>query len=290
MLDARLSQRMLMVAATALLFVCAAARAESLAVDAAPRVVADTYKSADGLAAHRNGDVYFSDVSVNKIHRWEAATGAVTVHLDNAEGATGLFVNNDGVLFACQTASRRVVSLDAARKATVLADAIKGKKFAGPTDVWAHTNGATYFADGANGVFYISLDTPGSTKILHAAGGFKRASAVTGYRGGKHLYVGDAGAGKTYAFEYAADRTLEKKRVFCADGAVGLTMDVKRNVYVAPADAKAIHVYGEDGKLLEKLALPEPATSLCFGGRDHKTLLITTKKSLLALTMNVSGR
>ena len=40
-------------------------------------------------------------------------------------------------------------------------------------------------------------------------------------------------------------------------------------------------------ELIERIALPQRATNLCFGGKDGHTLFITAKKSLYSLAMRV---
>lgn len=68
----------------------------------------------------------------------------------------------------------------------------------------------------------------------------------------------------------------------------GIEVDMAGNVYVA--NAAGITVFKADGKKIGNVAVPDPPTSIAFGGDDLKTLYITTAKTkIFSLKVNVSG-
>ncbi|MEX2214159.1 MAG: SMP-30/gluconolactonase/LRE family protein [Phycisphaeraceae bacterium] len=283
-----------------LLTLATPAVAESLLAPGATVVVlSDKFKFTEGPAVHpRTGDVYFTDIPNNRIHKWDAVTRLISVHIENTDGANGLYFDKDGVLFACQGTAKKVVSYDASGKALVLAETYNRRPFNAPNDLWVHPKGGVYFTDpnysgkpntqDAEAVYYISLESITNIRITRAADGFKRPNGIIGTADGKTLYVSDRSANKTWRYDIADDRKLTNKKLFCDEGSDGMTLDEQGNVYLTPA-AKAVHVYNPEGKLIEKIETPEPPANLTFGGKERKTLLITARKYLLSVEMAVKG-
>jgi len=59
----------------------------------------------------RQGNVYFTDIPNNRIHKIEHATGKVTVFKEDTGGANGLMFGPDGRLYACQSGRKRIVPI-----------------------------------------------------------------------------------------------------------------------------------------------------------------------------------
>ncbi len=98
---------------------------------------------------------------------------------------------------------------------------------------------------------------------------------------GDVMYVTDSRERKIWSFDYCADTgAISRKRVFASfvSGVPdGLTVDHDGNVWSALWDAWSVVQIAPDGNLLRKVSVPvKRPTSLAFGGRDGKTLYITT--------------
>jgi len=98
--------------------------------------------------------------------------------------------------------------------------------------------------------------------------------------------------------EYAYDGELGASRTFAAidpaDGSPdGLTLDDEGCVWVGLWGGSCVHRYAPDGDLDRVVPVPaENVTACCFGGRDGRTLYITTAAPdgrLYALDAGVSG-
>jgi gluconolactonase len=50
-----------------------------------------------------------------------------------------------------------------------------------------------------------------------------------------------------------------------------------------------VHIFSPDGTRVGKILVPESPANLCVGGDDGKTLFITARKSLYAVTVKVTG-
>src|SRR5207247_4137859 len=73
-------------------------------------MVSQGHKFTEGPAVDRQGNVFFTDIPNNRIHRIEHATGRVTVFKEDTGGANGLMFGPDGRLYACQSGRKRIVA------------------------------------------------------------------------------------------------------------------------------------------------------------------------------------
>jgi gluconolactonase len=132
-------------------------------------------------------------------------------------------------------------------------------------------------------VYYL---TPDRKTVLRVISDMVRPNGLIGTSNGRTLYVTDQGGGKTYSYKINKDGTLSNKELFAPEGADGMTIDNKGNVYLA---TKAVAIYTKKGKKLEEIAVPEPPSNITFAGRDNDTLFITARTSLYAVDMQVKG-
>jgi len=72
-------------------------------------------------------------------------------------------------------------------------------------------------------------------------------------------------------------------KLFADCGGNAVVADADGNVYIASGNVDA---YDHTGRHLGTLETPERATSLAFGGQDHKTLFIGARSSLYAIATN----
>jgi sugar lactone lactonase YvrE len=132
---------------------------------------------------------------------------------------------------------------------------------------------------GAGSLFRVDLD--GSvTRVLrdrHISNGIDWSPD------GRTVYHADSGHGIVYRAPYDADRgemgRLEPLiRPPAGEGATdGLTVDAEGMVWVALWGGAAVRRYDPAGRVLEEIRTDAPhTTSCCLGGRDGRTLFITT--------------
>ena len=114
-----------------------------------------------------------------------------------------------------------------------------------------------------------------------------KPNGIVGTSDGRHLYVADPGAKKTYRYTIAGPGRLTKKKLFCESGSDGMTLDARGNLYLTTA---GVDVYAPSGKLLQSIKTPERPANVCFGSPDRRTLFITARTSLYSLRMAVAGQ
>jgi len=248
----------------------------------------------EGPACDAEGNVYFSDIPNERIHKW-STDGKLTTFRENSGRANGLFFDKQGNLLACEGGARQLTSISPDGKVTVLADTYQGKKLNSPNDLWIDPKGGVYFSDPRYGRdmeieqdgFHIYYLPPGEKELVRVIDDLVKPNGVLGTTDGKTLYVADAGDSKTYSYKIQPDGSLSDRKLMAPVGSDGMTLDEKGNLYLT---RNVVHVYSPDGELLTQIDIPEAPANACFGAKDRKTLFITARKGLYSLKMNVRGQ
>lgn len=267
--------------------------ASLLAPGAKVKKLAGDFSFTEGPADDGKGNIYFTDIPNNRIHKW-SRDGKLSTFLEGSEAANGLIFDENGKLLACRHGSRSVVSIDMNRTITTLADEYRGKKLNSPNDLWIDPSGGIYFTDPRYGnrdnleqdgehVYYLSPDQASLSRVIDD---FVRPNGIIGTPDGKTIYVADNGANMTYSYRIGAGGSLSGKREFAPVGSDGVALDEKGNLYLT---GDAVVIYSPRGRLLEKIEVPERPSNVCFGGKDGKTLFITARTSLYSVRMTVGA-
>ena len=120
-----------------------------------------------------------------------------------------------------------------------------------------------------------------------AAGEFTRPNGIIGTPDGRLLFVADIGANKTYRYHIDKDGTLSARELFANQGSDGMTIDNEGNIYLT---GKGVTVYNKEGKIIQRISVPEDWTAnVCFGGKNRDELFITASKSIYTLHTKVKG-
>jgi gluconolactonase len=259
--------------------------------------LAGDVKFTEGPASDAEGNVYFTDQPNDRILKW-GTDGKLSTFRKPAGRSNGLCFDAKGNLWACADEKNELWRIDPAGKVTVVVKDYRGKLLNGPNDVWVRPDGGVYFTDPyyrrdywkrggkeqGEAVYYLSPDDKTLTRV---ADDLRQPNGIIGTPDGKTLYVADIRAGKTYAYAIKTDGTLGDKRLFCAMGSDGMTIDKEGNVYLT---GRGVTVFDKAGKEVEKIAVPERWTAnVCFGGKDRRTLFITASKGLYSIKMRVAG-
>ena len=255
--------------------------------------LAGGFKFTEGPAADARGNVFFTDIPNNRIHKWSLESKLSTFR-ENSGGANGLYFDRDGNLLACEGGGRRLVSIDQKGNVTVLADKYQGKKFNSLNDLWIDPKGGIYFTDprygnrdgmeqGGEHVYYLSADRK---KLIRVIDDMVRPNGVIGTPDGETLYVTDHGGRKTFAYKINQDGKLSEKKLIAPEGSDGMTIDNEGNIYLTTA---GVAVYDKQGNKIEMIDVPERPANVCFGGMDNQTLFITARTSLYSVKMRVKG-
>lgn len=285
--------------ALAAMFSPLAAESSLIAEGAKPEVLSDTFLFTEGPAVDRDGNIFFTDQPNDRIVRW-GVDGGITDWLKPAGRSNGTYFDKQGNLIACADEKNELWSISPDKKVTVLLSNVDGKLLNGPNDLWIRPDGNLYFTDPLYARPYWKRDKatqqPGqyvyyfditSRKATPVATDLTQPNGIIGTPDGKTLYVADIGARKTYSYTTTLAGPLENKRLFCALGSDGMTIDAEGNVYLT---GKGVTVFDKTGREITNIPIPEPWTAnVTFGGKNRDLLFITASKKIYSLKMRVKG-
>ncbi len=119
--------------------------AEPLPATSEPTKLHAGFKFTEGPAADPRGNLYFSDIPNNRIHKIDA-DGKLSTFLENSRACNGLMIDSRGRLVACQGDEKRLIAIDLASKSVdVLADKCDRKPLGTPNDLVVDQTGGVYF-------------------------------------------------------------------------------------------------------------------------------------------------
>ncbi len=256
----------------------------------------------EGPAADRHGNVYFTDIPNQRIHKVDA-DGKLSVFRENSHHANGLMLNARGEIIACEMDGQIAAYSPDGKSRRVLAEAYDGKRFNAPNDLVLDKEGGIYFTDpeflapkplpqGKTAVYYVAKDG----KVSRLIDDLPNPNGILLSPDEKTLYVIPSGQAEMMAYPVEGPGKIGKGRVFCTlkqrkegekSGGDGLTVDEKGNLYIT--SGLGLQVFSPDGQLLGILTLPEQPANVTFGGKDLKTLYVTARTSLYTVPMEVKG-
>lgn len=263
--------------------------------------VQDGFEFTEGPAVNRFGDIYFTDQPNNKIHKWNALSNEVSVFKEDAGRSNGMYFMLDGTLIACADNKNELWAIDTDGNHEVWITAFRSKKLNGPNDLWVKPRGGIYFTDPlyprpywegrseeseqeGQDVYFLSAD---KTELFKVADDLVKPNGIVGTPDGKHLYVADIGAKKTYKYDIREDGYLINKSLFCEMGSDGMTIDDRGNLYLT---GDGVTVFNKKGEQIAHIPVPAKWTAnVVFGALDRKTLFITAMDAVYTLQMKSRG-
>jgi len=247
----------------------------------------------------------FSDIPNSKLMEWSLAGGAgVFRESSNPNGNT---LDREGRLLTCRHGARDLVRTEKDGAITVLCDSFEGRRLNSPNDVAVKSDGSLWFTDPPWGlprqrdgkeqdghwVFRLDPETQKVTAVLKELC-MPNGIAFSPDEG--RLYVADTGGhwhpdeslrdlpATTAAYQVLSDGTLDRAPVWTVEGFCdGMCVDAAGNVYTTAREG--ITVLSPDGVVLGTIEVPESPSNCCFGGDDFRTLFVTARTSLYAITL-----
>lgn len=281
----------------------------------------------EGPAVDRDGLVYFTNVPVEKILRWDPKAKRLSVFREKSHQANGLLFDSDGNLLACEGGAGRVTRTNMQTgEITVLADEYNGFPLAAPNDLTLDDKGRIYFSSrpggkdpskgNVNAVYRIDPEPNADGKyplsqLLHWPDVHMPNGIVTSPDCRK-LYLIEAHPDadhnrNIFAFDLDEAGNLSNRKTlidfYPGRSGDGMCIDQEGNLYVAAGlhktrktsetlDTKpGIHVISPEGELLAYAETPvDTVTNCTFGGPDLKTLYVTCGKFLVSLPTEIPGK
>jgi len=266
-----------------------------------------------------------SDVSNNRIMRWDEISGELAVYRQPSNFSNGLTRDRQGRLIVCEgsttsTEGRRLTRTEHDGRITVLADRFDGKPFNSPNDVVVKRDGSIWFTDPPfqtannyeghkvtpqlpDAVYRIDGESLAVTRVVES---FAGPNGLCFSADEKTLYIVEGRAQPNrliWAYAVNADGTLgeRRKHIESTDfGAIdGIKCDEDGNLWcgwgspgIAAAKAEVldgVRIFNPQGKPIGHIALPERCANLCFGGVAGNRLFMASSRSVYALYVNTRG-
>ncbi|QDU28214.1 Gluconolactonase precursor [Anatilimnocola aggregata] len=247
----------------------------------------------------------FSDIPNSKLMQWREGEGLSVFR--PSEQANGNILDLDGRLVSCQHAARNLVRTETDGTISVLVDKFDGKRFNSPNDVAVRSDGTLWFTDppwGLTGAaevpgHWVYKFDPATKTVVPVVKDLAMPNGINFSPDETRLYIADTGGhakhpdpafhklpAGVHCYEVSKAGELGKKLFTIKEGSDGMTIDVKGNLYTTHG---GVNIYNADGKLLEKIEVPEGPANVCFGGEDMRTLFITARTSLYSIRMKNPG-
>ena len=252
-------------------------------------VVSTGHKFTEGPAVNQAGEVYFTDIPNNRIHKI-ALDGKVTVFKEDSGGTNGLKFGPDGRLYGCQNGRKKIVAYDTSTgQESVIAEGVNSN------DLAISAKGEIYFTDPpAKRVWYI--DGSRNKKVVHEGIEFPNGIALTPDQ--SMLNVADYRGRSVWNFQILPDGTLENGVAFhhlespdesSFTAADGITMDTEEHLYVTTR--LGIQVLDAPGRVVGIINKPQDSaiSNVVFGGPGRNTLYVTAGDKVFKRPMRRKG-
>jgi gluconolactonase len=245
---------------------------------------------ADSPTNDREGNVFFSDVTANRIYK-SAPDGKTTLFKENTGGATALRIGPDDRLYAAQPAKKRIVSFGMNGDEKVVANNVEA------TGIALTAKGGIYFTDAAHKtVGYV--DGGGRSHIVYSGPEIALPTGVALSPDQDMLIVTDAQGRYSWSFQLGADGSLTNGEPFYRlempetgwmSGVRSVAEDSIGQVYFATP--LGIQVCEANGRVAQILNPPEhgSVSSLTFAGKDLNWLYVTEGGKLFRRPVKVTG-
>lgn len=288
---------------------------ELIDVHAPPTRIATGFEFTEGPLWHPlEHHLLFSDMPGDVRRRWRSDGTLEEVARPSNKG-NGLTYDRRLDLIVCEHSTSSLVRIGADGEREVLAARFEGRELNSPNDVCLRSCGSIYFTDpwygrmpgfgverprelGWQGVFRVR---PGERRreepdLLVDRYLFSQPNGLCFSPDERLLYVNDTEQANIRVFDVRADGSLRNGRLFASgirDAARpgvpdGMKCDARGNVWVtAPG---GLWVYAASGRLLGKVAIPELAANLAWGGEDWRALFVCATTSVYALATKVGPR
>ena len=112
-----------------------------------PQLISNEFEFTEGPASDAEGNVYFTDQPNNRIHKWSLKDNSVSVFIEDAGRANGLYFDNQGNLLAAADENSEILKITSVKEVESLVESFEGKRLNGPNDLWVAPKGGIYFTD-----------------------------------------------------------------------------------------------------------------------------------------------
>jgi sugar lactone lactonase YvrE len=252
------------------------------------QLVGEGYKFTEGPAVDAEGQVYFTDIPNNRIHKI-GLDDKVSVFAENTAGTNGLMFGPDGLLYGCRNGEKRIVTYDKNAQVQTVAEDLNSN------DLVVAGNGGIYVTDPPGGrVWYI--DAKREKRVV--AEGIKPNGVILWPDQGT-LVVTESAEPILWTFRVERDGSLTGKDRYYGPlqvspagggpGSDGMKVDSIGRLYVTTR--MGLQMFDPTGRLGGTILKPHagPLSNVCFGGKNLDTLYVTAGDKVFKRRVQATG-
>jgi gluconolactonase len=252
------------------------------------QLIGEGYKFTEGPAVDAEGQVYFTDIPNNRIHKI-GLDDKVSVFAENTAGTNGLMFGPDGLLYGCRNGEKRIVTYDKNAQVQTVAEDLNSN------DLVVAGNGGIYVTDPPGGrVWYIN---PKREKRVVAEG--IKPNGVILWPDQGTLVVTESAEPILWTFRVERDGSLSSKDRYYGPlqlapagggpGSDGMKVDSIGRLYVTTR--MGLQMFDPTGRLGGTILKPHagPLSNVCFGGKNLDTLYVTAGDKVFKRRVQATG-
>jgi sugar lactone lactonase YvrE/enterochelin esterase-like enzyme len=251
-------------------------------------LVTEGYGFTEGPAVNRDGEIFFTDMRANRIHRIDA-DGEVSVFAEDSGAANGLMFGADGRLYACANGKRQIAAYNDDGTREVICEGVNSN------DVVIARNGI-YFTD-PHGSRIHFIDAQGNRRVV-AEGEMGFCNGIVLSPDHTFLYTSDTHSRTVYSMRVESDGSLDHREPLVelqlspertATDADGMAVDTEGRIYVT--SDLGLQVCDPLGRVNLILAKPDGnwLSNVVFAGKDLDTLYVTCGGKVYRRKVNATG-
>jgi len=256
-------------------------------------LIGQGYKFADGAAADKAGNVFFTDRPNQKIYKIDL-DGKVSLWKDDSGGPVGMVFGPDGRMYVGESVAKQVVSYAPDGTETVIATDIN------PNDLVVTAASNVYVTESlTHRVWFI--DAKGNKRVAYEGtdtSGINYPNGVRTSPDGSLLMVSDTRNKWVWSFQIEADGSLADGEEFYRletpdenswSGGDGMIVDTLGYLYVT--SRLGVQICDQPGKVQLILSKPQAGSqpSVAFGGADMQWLYVTSQDKVFRRRMVRTG-
>ncbi|QCU74394.1 SMP-30/gluconolactonase/LRE family protein [Pseudoalteromonas distincta] len=270
-----------------------------------PTLVSDDFLFLEGPTwSSQDNAFYFSEMNFASLQALGPDSTIYKLQLPNTittylkhSGTNGLYAKS-GNLYNLNHNTQSLSKINIKSKTnTVIVNKFDGLSFSSPNDMTMHRNGDIYFTDPNwqlgertqqipyTGVY--KLSNMGVLSLIDAT--LEKPNGVALSPDQHTLYIGDF-SNRVSKYTIDENGNISPREDFIkVTSPDGIKVDSAGNIYVSSHSKGVINIYTPEGAFIDKIELGPNVTNLAFGGKNRKTLLITTAKGLFTLDVKIAG-
>ncbi|HEY2250663.1 MAG TPA: SMP-30/gluconolactonase/LRE family protein [Planctomycetaceae bacterium] len=252
------------------------------------QLISEGYKFTEGPAADAEGQVFFTDIPNNRIHKI-GLDDKVSVFAEATANTNGLMFGPDGLLYGCRNGDKRIVAYDKDAKMQTIAEDLTSN------DLVVAGDGGIYVSDPPGGkIWYINSKRE---KKMVAEG--LRPNGVILWPDQGTLVVTDGAEPVLWTFRVERDGSLANKDRYYGPlqlpvggggpGSDGMTVDSIGRLYVTTR--VGLQMFDPTGRLGGTILKPQVGSlsNVCFGGKNLDTLYVTAGDKVYKRRVQAAG-